>query len=257
MTVVVGIRCKDGVVIGTDSAMTFVGSPGQQVTIEQPYREKIEIIDDRIVVAGTGAIGLGQRFIQVTRSLWQRKALQNKDAVEIGRLIAQETLKDFASTNVKQGQYGALVAVPRGGTPELIEFDVTDFQPEVKTDANWYASMGAGQTVADPLLGFIRKAFWGDDPPSRQDGIFAATMVLGLACEMAPFGVAPPIQMAVLAPGKKGQLSARLISEEELLEHQENVNGALNHLRTYRDQLRNGAGGPAPPAPPSPSPEEQ
>ena len=33
-------------------------------------------------------------------------------------------------------------------------------------------------------------------------------VVLQLACVMAPSGVAPPIQMAVRAPGENGQLSA-------------------------------------------------
>ena len=69
MTVVVGIRCTDGVVIGTDSAMTF-GPSEQQLTIEQPYRSKIDIIDSHIIVAGTGQIGLGQRLASEVEKLW-------------------------------------------------------------------------------------------------------------------------------------------------------------------------------------------
>ena len=53
------------------------------------------------------------------------------------------------------GRYGALVAVPFGRCGELIEFPF-DLQPELKTDENWYVSMGAGQAVADPLLGLDR-----------------------------------------------------------------------------------------------------
>ena len=41
MTSVVGILCKDGVVVGTDSSATF--DNGQIRTIEQPF-EKIEIM---------------------------------------------------------------------------------------------------------------------------------------------------------------------------------------------------------------------
>ena len=251
MTVVVGIRCTDAVVIGTDSAMTF-GASAQQMTIEQPYRSKIDVIDSHIILAGTGQIGLGQRFAYEVEKLWKTKSFSDKNLVDIGTLIAQKTRDNFISTNVQTGQYGALAAVPCGKKAELIEFDLLTFQPEFKTADNWYASMGSGQMVADPLLGFVRKVFWGDSPPKRQDGIFAATMVLKLACDMAPFGVAPPIQMAALAPNHKGQLAASLLSEDELNEHGENVIGALEYFRKYPDQIKKTADGPMPSPPPAP-----
>lgn len=49
MTLVVGILCKDGVVIGADSAITFGLSP-QQPTIEQPYSKKITVILDQVII---------------------------------------------------------------------------------------------------------------------------------------------------------------------------------------------------------------
>ena len=249
MTVVVGIRCTDGVVIGTDSAITF-GPSAQQLTIEQPYYSKIDILDNHIIVAGTGEIGLGQRFAYEVDKLWRGKSFSGKSVVEIGALIAQNTLNNFISTHVQPGQYGALAAVPCGKSAELIEFGVATFQPEFKTVDNWYASMGSGQMVADPLRGFVRKVFWGDSPPKRQDGIFAATMVLKMACDMAPSGVAPPIKMAVLAPNGKGQLAASRLSEDELQEHAGSVENALEYFRKYPDHIKETSGGPVPPTPP-------
>ena len=236
MTLIVGIRCTDGVVVGTDSAMTF-GPNAQQLTIEQRNREKIHILDDRIIVAGTGYIGLGQRFIETTERLWREKNFQNKSAIEIGRLVSQNVIHDFSSTNVDRGGYGALVAVPNRHSAELIEFPEDNLQPEVKSDVNWYASMGSGQLVADPLLGFVRAVFWGDEPPNRQEGVFAATLVLKIACQMSPIGVAEPIQMAILYPERRDQLSARYLTEEELLEHEEVVSGAIENFRQYRSKL--------------------
>ena len=61
MTLVVGILCEDCAVIGTDSAVTF-GPGGNHPTIAQPLREKISIFRDSVIVAGTGEVGLGQRF---------------------------------------------------------------------------------------------------------------------------------------------------------------------------------------------------
>ena len=252
MSLILGIRCKDGVIIGSDSAMTFGATP-QQCTIEQPCRSKIDIIDDHVIVAGTGAVGLGQRFVHETDCLWKTGSLKEKAIADMGRLISQAALKNFSSTGIiKLCGYGALVAIPRNGTAELIEFDSTSCQPEAKSDTGWYVSMGAGQMVADPLLGFVRKVFWGDSPPKRQDGIFAATMVLTLALEMAPFGVGGPIQMAVLEPQKKGksELSARRLTEAELLEHRQNAEGAFNYMREYQDHLQGDPQGPKLPSPP-------
>ena len=51
MTALVGIYCKDGIVIGADSAATSTTGGGQR-TIEQPVM-KIDIIDDRIIITGS------------------------------------------------------------------------------------------------------------------------------------------------------------------------------------------------------------
>ena len=236
MTLVVGIRGTDGVVIGTDSAVTFTS--GQHLTIEQPLRQKIEVIDDHVIVTGTGEAGLGQRFSDIVKQHWEKKSFQGKSVIDVGRMLSGSAVKDFSQTGVKPGGYGALTAVPFQGRAELIEFTLCNFQPEVKTRDSWYVSMGSGQLVADPLLGFMRRVFWGDDPPNRQEAVFAVTMVLELGCEMAPTGVAKPIQIAMLGPGKKGKLFARRLTKEELLEHEGNVKGAIEHFRKYRDVLR-------------------
>ena len=240
MTLIVGVRCTNGVVIGTDSAATF--GPINRATISQPFLQKIEVIDNQIIIAGTGPIGLGQRFVDIASSSWAKNEFKETSPVDIGRILSRKAIKDFQDTGLKSGMYGALMAIackPKNHTrrAELIEFEVPDFQPEVKTRNLWYASMGSGQSVADPLLGFVRKTFWGNEPPTCQDGIFAATMVLKLACEMDTGGVAEPIQMALLE-SEKGQFSARRLSEDQLSEHRQNVDDAIKHFRRYMAILR-------------------
>ena len=231
--------------------MTF-GPNVQQLTIEQPFPEKISVVQDRIIVAGTGQIGLGQRFTDSIEQLWNGNDFKDVSIVEIGRRIATKTIQDFGGTGAGKGSYGALVAIPNQDTPELIEFSVQDFQPEVKTKGNWYASMGSGQIVADPLLGFVRTTLWGDEPPNRQEGIFAVALVLGMACQMAPVGVALPIQIAMLFrdPGNKGRLTACRLTEEELLEHRDAVDRAIEYFKNYRTILVEDRTGSSPPAAP-------
>ena len=238
MTVVVGIKCKDGVVIGADSSATLGQAPNFR-TIEQKIK-KIHVVGNRVIVAGTGQVGLGQRFGDLVRAAWQHDDKPfNKSPLEVGKLLASHAIQDFLSTNVKMGQYGALVAFPSGTTGQLCEFAVHDFQPELKTgDSLWYASMGSGQAIVDPFLGFMRRVFWKDDLPSTQDGIFAVTWALQHAIEVNPGGINEPMQIAVLGPNRKGQLEARLLESAELAEHQNNVEGAILHLRNYADISR-------------------
>ena len=52
MTLIVGLHCTDGVVIGSDSAITFTAGAGIP-TIAQTSLEKINIVDDHVIVVGS------------------------------------------------------------------------------------------------------------------------------------------------------------------------------------------------------------
>jgi len=163
------------------------------------------------------------------------KVLQ-KNPIDVGRQLAASAVNDFASTKATMGTYGALVAFPHGHEFELCEFAVTNFQPELKRDI-WYVAMGSGQPIADPCLGFIRQAFWSDGIPSVEDGVFAVVWTLAQAIELNPGGIKGPMQIAKLAT-HAGKAIARLLDENEILEHEENVKGAIKHLRQYRKNVQ-------------------
>jgi 20S proteasome alpha/beta subunit len=132
MTVIVGILCSDGVVIGTDSALA-VGRVGRY-TIERQEGNvlKIEITEGDIITAFTGAAGLSQRFndqvAEIIKALRRpytqprlvsgigpvgsplQLALYNMNfpngriaydeikPVDIGRIVSQLTIDDFRKT---------------------------------------------------------------------------------------------------------------------------------------------------------------
>jgi 20S proteasome alpha/beta subunit len=211
------------------------GSGGH--TIEQPHREKVKVIERQVIVAGTGQVGLGQRFEQCVCECWGNSGFVGKNETDVACRLSHNSIKNFQQTCLQSFNFGALVAYPHKNQPTLIEFASGDFQPEIKNSSSWYVSMGAGQPVADPLLGLVRRVFWGDSPPDLRLGIFAAAMVLTLGCEMAPYGVSAPIQMAVLTKNRKKNLYARKVKPEELQEHIENVNGAIRYFGGYIDVL--------------------
>jgi len=233
VTSLVGVLCRDGAVIGTDSAATF--SDGSIPTIEQPT-EKIDIVSDRFIVAGTGAVGLGQRFcLRLKEASASRVFTSDVAPMEACRRLCESAVKDFISTGVRMGGYGALLAFSSGHHPNICEFAVQDLQPEL-LDINrlWYTSMGSAKPITDPFLGLMRRVFWQEGPPTVSEAVFAVYWTLEHAIELNIGGVNGPIQIAVLEKGKTGQFSARKLPDEDFEEHRQNVQGAYQALRGYQ-----------------------
>ncbi len=237
MTLLVGIVCKDGVVIGADGAATF-GQSGGFNTIEQ-QTQKIDVIGDGVILVGTGEVGLNQRFRASVEEAWNNKLFQ-KDPVEVGVLLSGEAIKQFSRTNVNLQEipYGSFVAFSSNKSAHLCEFGYGNFQPELKDHRIWYGSMGIGQRIADPFLGLMREVFWHEGQPSSyRQAIFVVTWTLRHAIKCNPGGINDPMQIAVLTT-EKGKMKARILSEEELAEHQQSVEEAIIHLRDYPKKLK-------------------
>jgi hypothetical protein len=242
MTSIVGISCKDGVVIGTDSAATF-GHAGGINTIEQPVK-KIEIIHDTMIVAGTGALGLGQRFCHVARTKWGEKTFRDSGQHPITQGISRGALDNFQETYVSPLQhgplsvnYGALVAFPFGRNSHMCEFEAMSLQPELKGDQPHHCSMGSGQLITDSFLGFLRSVFWDGDRPTLAEGIFYTVWTLQQAIDLNPGGVNGPINIAILEDTKANGWRARLLSEEEFSQHLLHMEDVKKHLAQFKDRL--------------------
>ncbi|MCI0618870.1 hypothetical protein L0244_38340, partial [bacterium] len=231
--------CKDGVVIGTDSSTTFGIVSGEQLsrTIEQPTK-KIDIIGDQVIVAGTGAVGLGQRFCAIVKRLWYEKNFQTLSGIDMARHFTRFLIEDFSFTYIKPGMYGALVAFPAEKKHFLCEFPAHDLQPECKTEKIWYVSMGSSQPITDPFLAFIREVFWGDSQPTVQAGVFAVTWTLQHAIAVNPGGVNGPIRIAILARSSANTYAASILEEADLLEHRESIAAAKQRLRDFPETLK-------------------
>lgn len=234
MTAIVGLFCSDGVVIGADSSSTF--SSGTEATIEQPT-EKICVIEGRVIFAGTGEVGLNQRFEAVLKGLVAGG--QKGTSLDICKDISRHAIMDFAHTGIGVGGigFGALVAFPVSHKPHLCEYALRSFQPEMKTEKHWFASMGNHQKITDAFLGYLKDVFWPTKPPSLQDGVFAATWTLEHVIALNTGGINGPIRIAVLEM-KDGKAKARVLEESELAQHKQNVSEAKDHMRKFRDKFQ-------------------
>lgn len=240
MTAVVGVLCRDGVVVGSDSSATFTHVV--QPTIEQRTK-KIHIIESRIIVAGSGQVGLGQRFAGIVQDEYNKKLFVQQGYLEVGRVLSEATIKNFISTQCPKGEYGALLAYAAGNRCFLCEFAVKDFQPEWKDEKMWFVSIGSGQPITDPFLGLMRRVFWKDSLPSVADATFIATWTLQHAIDLNTGGINGPIQLSVLRRSTAdGHFRASLLSDEELQEHINNVDNVEDYLARYKEILLGNTG---------------
>lgn len=239
MTSLVGINCKDGVVIGADSATTFTA--GAYPTIEQ-ISDKITIMHDQIIVAGTGSVGLGQRFEAIVEELWN-KSEEIKAAtvthIQIGVHLSATARHNFSQTGYypqanyrNDAPYGALVAFPIASKSYLCQFEYGSFQPEFELEKIWYCSMGSAQPITDPFLALIREVFWDDGLPTVKEAVFAATWTLSHAVDVNAGGVNAPVRIAVLEDGADPK--ARILEDADLEEHYQCIRDAKIELKEFR-----------------------
>lgn len=232
MTVLIGVRCTDGVVVGADSAAT---SAAGNIHLLKMGCDKIAIIDGRVIVAGTGQIGLGQRFVSVVQQAHDAKVFQSNQ-VTVAKALSAGGRNDFASTGAPMAQYGAMVAAPIEDEGCLIEFAVNDFQPEMKTEKLNFVAMGSGQMLAEPFVSFVARTFWQDSIPDVQTAIFGVHWALAHTIKCAPGGVGDPIVIATLTKGKKGW-QAEMLSAELLGEQVQHMAALEDTIAGYRAKL--------------------
>lgn len=233
MTVLIGILCEDGVVIGADSSATFAA--GNFSTVEQPT-SKLHVIAGTFLSAGTGSVGMNQRFEYVLQQIRAQSGFLNHDHMQIALNISVNARQNFGSTGC-DSPFAAVVAFFCKGKPYLCEFS-EGMQPEFKSDDLWFVSMGSGQPIADPFLGLLSRVFFKRKKPTVSEGIFATYWTLKHAIDLNPGGIQGPAAIGVLSsdlPGKA--MLPRLLDDTQLQEHAGNIDAAEEHIAKYREAL--------------------
>ena len=249
MTLIVGIKCSDGIVMGADGEATLGNAVGLH-TVVQPTT-KLHILQGNIVMGVSGPVSLGQLYRDRVESLWKGNKLGLKIKLPAVQRLLQEAIQKDAEVAVAQARAwvpligngpasesvltSLLIAVPvegNVGRPELIQCNHAGV-PEAATDDLPYVSIGSGQPLADPFLAFLRHIFWFHHLPTVSDGVFATVWTLTHAIRVNPGGVADPIQVIVLSGGKGS--AAKELSQEDMREHHENVAHAEGCLKSFRE----------------------
>lgn len=134
MTLIVGIKCEEGIVIAADSRVTLgVVTPtaGQDTT-------KLEIIENNVIVGISGHVGLGQKLLLSMEGNWTKVTGSKTSPIEARNIIRNKMwaqiepeMKTAAISKVLFGEQAVgsavchtLIALPlQGKIPTLLVYD--------------------------------------------------------------------------------------------------------------------------------------
>lgn len=258
MTLIVGVLCRDGVVMASDSAATFAahGAP----TIGQQEVRKIRRINDRILYASTGAIGMAQLLSDKIGALWDDKRLVAAKSPEAMMDTVGKEFLNLVAPYLQSGQAQraltgdagqslckSMVALPHQKVPCLFTFDYNG-APERCTAELPFVSMGSGQSIADPFLAFLRRLLWPETSPTIAEGRLAAVWTIDHVRKTNAGGVGGRIQLATLSASVTGS-SVVEMTESDVDEHLQHIASAEQALVERMRLRQTVAGDPEPPRP--------
>ena len=242
MTLIIGIKCKDGIAMGSDGAATL-GTMGQN-TIIQPTK-KLEIVSDSIILGVSGPIGIGQIFKGVIKKLWDDNTFSGKEPYEAMEILSISLWKhvefEIQKASIAKNILGnialnsalcsALIVLPISKKLCLFQFN-QQCSPEEATDNLPFVSIGSGQNIADPFLAFQRWIFWIDKLPSLEEGIFTVFWTLEHAIRTHPGGVSEPKQIVTIKK-ENNKYEIHDFQPNELKEHIGFINDIEKYLSQY------------------------
>ena len=235
MTLIVGIKCQDGIVMAADSAATYA-TPLGSATVQQKCTKLTTI--GNLVIGTSGPVGLGQSYREeVDRLLKDKQHLCPWKSPNEAKSALRDALWKFASPAWENCKVVAqvvgsqacnsvmsstMIALPiaKQDSACLIQFDHMCC-PEHASEDLPFCAIGSGQVHADPFLAFMRRVIWSNDRPSLQHGVFYAFWAVSEAIKTAPGGLSEPIQVWTLSKDDAGTWVVRTLSDDELGEHQQ------------------------------------
>lgn len=196
MTVVVAVRCPDGVVLATDSQGTSQ-LPGN-IPVKLPAK-KIERLGKHVAYGGTGGQGAGQR-VHAALEAQASKMSATKSAAEIANVIRQtvnplqkQIRQEWVELpNTQPESWGAIFCGWSKDGPWIFEIDPGG--PSQFHDP--FAATGSGHPLAHTAL--ISVAHFKVGQQSLEGAKAIAYRAIENTCSSAAYGVGMPVQMAIM-----------------------------------------------------------
>lgn len=262
MTLIIGIRCTEGIVLAADSAATM-GPSGIQTAQQRTARKLIICNQGKIVVGVSGHMGLSQRLAATIEDGYNANRFKGRPEVAVGKM--REALVEIVRPEWEMGQlvvnasrnpaatqyanFNMLVALPLEKQLQLVSFTET-CSPELANDGLPFVCIGSGQLLADPFLSFLRRVLWpASGCPTLSDGILSAYWAMQHTIDTNPGGVGGDPQIITLQ--KSGSdFKAEEQNPGAISAHRESLRDFERMVREWRAQFTTAPTAPAPEAPP-------
>lgn len=239
MTLILGIRCGDGIIVGADSMFT-VGSHFGRVRMDG---EKIHLLpDNRGIVAFAGDLDVSQLVLDALTEQWQ--TIQNTgNRSEIKDLISRIIRRVLGDEKAQLDypEFSALVALKMQQEPSLLLFRGT--RPPIEArDGIYMLRSGTGEHFALLFQKFLERVFWdGNAPPSINDGVFSALWTLNHIIETNAMNIGGSSRIAVMEmKGNPEDWYSRMLPAHELDEYQQFVQYLENSMREFKASWKPG-----------------
>lgn len=201
MTLGIGIRCKDGIVIASDSQVEF----GRGVSVKRVNANKIYKINDRLAVVGAGKMAAIEKAIDTISESIKDKERKEGRELELGE---QEDIMEKAITALhkeynldrsdflgrrEEDFFDATLIV--GGMNKTGQFYLSVIHPEGLVERTRdYGTIGMGAAFAELLL----KNFYSPNI-KVEEGVRIALYVIKEVEEVNP-DVGGPINVSLFTP---------------------------------------------------------
>lgn len=228
MTLIVGIRCVDGIVLAAESG-AIPGSGDVDVT---EGVQKIYPIDNRFLVALGGFSGQARRYLEAIRRLniedprsilcfdIQEAILTAVAPMVSDVAVAAKNARDISGSE-GLGHVLAEALVAFLGADGLCLTHVNAYGQCDRIDETLYHVIGAGEKVAVPFLSYIKRHVWRHKQPTMATGIISALWMLRFAHNCAgDFG--PPWTVATLQ-SVNGTASIEFLNDDVLDPHHRSI----------------------------------
>jgi ATP-dependent protease HslVU (ClpYQ) peptidase subunit len=263
MTLIVGVKCDKGVVLGADSAATYATPLNQQLTIRQETVTKLHISSNQIVIGVSGPMGLSQSYsaevdayidscggqvkwrniedakTALTNMMWKYAGPIWERASVVTKVVGLAAADDCT--------HSSAAAFAIEDVPHLVQFSPQCNAEEV-AQALPFIALGNGQASADPFLAFIRRIFWPSELPSILDGELATVWTLDEVIRTTPGGVSGGVQVVVLKKNEDGIWKCTARSKEIIDGHRQMIADIERKMREATKPVL----GPVTSIPPSP-----
>jgi len=233
VTIIIGVLCSDGAVIGADTQATVANAGGN---VGKEPTKKLRVLTDRdAIYTHTGEAGAGQRIGEMLKTTLDAKPASPaklRDEIQNQLPGIYQQIMDGAARNVASAPEGVqthlLMSLRRQLSPSNGGFVATYIGEEIALVAfenleeiwlvdqkNPSAVMGSGSSVGAPFMSFVRRVLWKGEVPTVQDAVLGVAWALSHAIDHAPTGVGGDAEIAV-CQRLEGELRVEQLGEEDL-----------------------------------------